>query len=140
MKDLPTYRVWWAMVARCTDPGRDSYEYYGGKGVCVYPPWIESFDNFVDDLGLRPDMEHTLDRIDPTGHYYPENCRWTTWDVQHNNKTTSRFIEHDGLRLTHTQWSRRLGGGSSLVRDRVRRGWSLHEAVTLRKGQKKKAS
>ena len=127
-------------MARCTDPGRDSYEYYGGRGVRVHPPWAESFDNFVEDMGVRPDMQHTLDRIDPRGDYVPDNCRWTTWDVQNNNKTTSRFIEHDGQKLTHTQWSRLLGGGKNLVRDRVVRGWSIHEAVSVRCGQKRKAS
>lgn len=135
----PTYSVWWAMKARCTDPSRDSYCFYGGKGVTVCPRWF-TYDNFVEDMGYRPDLEHTLDRIDPTGNYEPGNCRWETWDVQNNNKTTSRFITHDGQRLTHTQWSRKLGGNTELVRARVKRGWSLHEAVTVEPNGKRRSA
>lgn len=39
------------------------------------------------------------------------NCRWATREEQNTNRASTRWIEHDGLRLTLTQWARRLGIG-----------------------------
>jgi hypothetical protein len=39
----------------------------------------------MDDLGPRP-QGMTLDRINPQGHYCPDNCRWADRDVQSQNR------------------------------------------------------
>jgi hypothetical protein len=78
------YRAWRDMKERCYNPKKQSYPWYGGKGVTVCDRWLNSFAAFLSDMGPCP-RGLTLDRKDPHGDYEPSNCRWATWDVQHEN-------------------------------------------------------
>lgn len=79
-----TYRSWSSMKSRCQNPKSTSYKYYGARGVTVCSRW-ESFENFFEDMGERPEGT-SLDRIDPHGNYEPGNCRWATSAEQNRNK------------------------------------------------------
>lgn len=81
----PTYKTWANMLSRCRNPKAANYKYYGGRGITVHEPWVESFDNFVKDMGERPEGL-TLDRIDNNGNYEPANCRWATKAQQLANR------------------------------------------------------
>lgn len=82
--ETPTWRTWVAMIQRCTNSNRDNYPYYGGRGIEVCERW-RSFDNFLADMGERPESM-TLDRIDQDGNYEPINCRWSTKSEQMKNR------------------------------------------------------
>jgi len=74
------------MKQRCTNPNREAWGRYGGLGILVCERWLNSFEDFLADIGLRPEGM-TLDRYpDPYGNYEPGNCRWATWEEQNNNK------------------------------------------------------
>ncbi len=87
---LPTnyseYRVWSGAKARCFNPGNIGYRYYGGRGITMCDRWRDSFEAFFADMGPRPSMAHTLDRINNAGNYEPGNCRWATWLQQAANR------------------------------------------------------
>lgn len=80
----PTYRSWYCMKQRCTNPNAPNYKHYGGKGIRLCPRW-ELFHNFLADMGERP-PETSLDRIDGTKNYNKENCRWVTSKEQRRNQ------------------------------------------------------
>ena len=84
----PEYAIWSHMKSRCMTSSNASYSRYGGRGIFVCDRWKESFDNFLDDMGPRPEPRelYSIDRIDNNDGYYKENCRWTTTDVQNNNR------------------------------------------------------
>lgn len=85
MCHTPTYRTWRGMVARCTNPLREGYSRYGGNGITVCDRW-RVFDNFLKDMGIRPEGK-TLDRYpDNRGNYEPGNCRWATPHEQRLNQ------------------------------------------------------
>jgi hypothetical protein len=79
------YRAWQAMRQRCNNPHGRQWRYCGGRGIKVCKRWQHSFENFIADVGLRPSLKHSLDRINNDGNYEPGNVRWTTRLVQRHN-------------------------------------------------------
>jgi len=83
-----THNIWRGMLARCRNPNRDKFKYYGGRGVKVCERWQgpQGFANFLADMGEAPDGL-TLDRHpNADGDYEPGNCRWATWSEQRKNQ------------------------------------------------------
>ena len=121
------YRVWGAMIQRCKNPNDLSYKYYGGRGIYVCKRW-ELFENFFADMGTPP-KGLTLDRVDNNKGYCLENCRWATRAEQRRNSRSTFFIEYDGRKQTINEWARDTGVKRERIRGRLRRGWSVQEAI-----------
>ena len=66
--------TWRTMIARCCNPNSRQYQTYGGRGITVCARWLV-YENFLDDMGPRPDASFSLDRINNDSGYAPENCR-----------------------------------------------------------------
>lgn len=125
----PYYETWRNMKQRCCNEKRKDYKNYGGKGVKVCDEWKNDFQQFCADMGTRPDG-YLLDRIDYNGNYEPNNCRWVSVAKSSRNKSNNNYIELNGVAKTIGDWSRLLGGHKSLVRSRLKQGWSIEKAIT----------
>jgi DNA-binding CsgD family transcriptional regulator len=89
----PEYIAWVAMKQRCFNSKNEVFEHYGGRGITVCNRWINSFENFLSDMGRRPTSKHTLGRIDNNGNYEPNNCRWETMTQQLRNRRMVKMTE-----------------------------------------------
>ncbi len=85
MQETGTYNSWRKMRERCNNEKDSLYPKYGGSGISVCKAWDNSFSTFYKDMGDAPEG-FTIDRIDTTKSYYPENCRWGSRYVQSRNR------------------------------------------------------
>jgi hypothetical protein len=89
----PLFYTWHSMIQRCTNPNKNNYRHYGGRGITVYPGWLKdrkAFERYIlETLGPRPEG-YSLDRIDNDGGYVPGNLRWASRSDQQRNKGRSK--------------------------------------------------
>lgn len=110
----PDFDLWRGMVARCHNPKRKDYGRYGGKGISVCARWRDSFALFLEDMGCRPALGLSIDRIDGSKGYEPGNCRWATAKEQAQN--TNRALSTQ----SHCGYGHPLEGDNLLITCGVR--------------------
>jgi len=81
----PTYNTWCNMIQRCTNENLASWPDYGGRGITICDRWLKSFECFLEDMGEKP-ANRSIDRINNSEGYSPENCRWATASQQQKNR------------------------------------------------------
>ena len=107
-KNFPEYHVRMCMKDRCYNKNNDRYADWGGRGIKVCDRWLESFENFLDDMGRRPSPNHSIERRDNDKDYCPENCYWATKSEQNRNTRWNRYLEYGGRRMVITDWAKEL--------------------------------
>lgn len=130
LSESAEYRVWHGMKRRCYDVRRRDYKYYGGRNVTVCDRWRESFVNFLDDMGLKPFAEATLERVDNNAGYEKSNCKWATWEEQKQNTRNVRKLTHNGETMSIGAWASKLGIDRSTLRLRLDKGWPMEEVFS----------
>lgn len=114
---------------RCLNPRNRDYPYYGGRGITIDPRWLESFNNFVADMGLRP-PGMTLERKENSQGYAKDNCIWASKTVQMNNTRQNHYITWQGVTATIAEWERRQGWKAGVLKARLRLGYTVEEAMS----------
>ena len=124
------YNSWRGMKERCNNKNNKRYDNYGGKGIIVCEEW-NNFLNFKEwalNNGYEPGL--TIERKDVNGNYEPSNCCWATNKEQSNNRTTNHLLTFNGETLTINQWAEKLNIKRELIKDRLRLGWNVDDALT----------
>jgi hypothetical protein len=126
-----TYNSWRAMVARCCNEKSPSWEWYGKRGIQVCQRW-RRFAAFLADMGDRPSVSHTIERIDNDSNYEPSNCRWATRSEQCKNfRPIGRYagIVADGVRRSARDWEKDSPVSRHSIANRIRKGMAAEEAI-----------
>ena len=130
----PLYGRWNGMVQRCHDKNHVRYAKYGGKGITVCERWL-SFPNFLADMG-EPPAGASIERIDNSKGYSPENCIWADSSTQMRNTSRTRLIEFNGKTQCVTDWAKEIGIHESSLRERLTK-WPVEKALTKSKSMNK---
>lgn len=115
------YNIWKAMRQRCMNPNCKDYEHYGARGIYICERW-NTFTNFYEDMGDKPEGL-SLDRIDNSGPYSKENCKWSTQKEQVANARMRKNHVRDLTNEVIGQWTVVRRNGVS------KRGLNLWECV-----------
>jgi len=129
MTKTPEYIAWQDMKTRCFNPNYKRYPNWGGRGITVCDRWKNSSENFLADMGLKPTVKHSLDRINNDADYCPDNCRWATKAEQQNNRRSNRLITIACVTYTIAQWTEKKSYGETVIQSRLKYGWSEYDAV-----------
>lgn len=130
---LSSYR---SMLNRCYNAKMACYCRYGARGIAVCERWRESFENFLEDMGERPSVSHTIDRINGSGNYEPSNCRWATKLKQARNMKSNVNLTLNGETHCISEWAAILGIRQGLIASRHRSGKSVEECLKVGRAYK----
>ena len=126
----PLYKVWRMMITRCTKPANKDHKYYYDKGITVCERW-QSLDNFIEDMYHSYTNGLTLERVNSSKGYAPDNCRWATRKEQSRNKSDNLLITFNGETHCVAEWAEITGISDTTIRLRIkRRGWTPEKALT----------
>lgn len=103
-----TYKSWFAMKQRCINKNFTNFENYGGRGIKVCDRWLK-FHNFLLDMGIKPNKDYQIDRINNNGNYEINNCKWSSRIENCNNKNNNIKYNYKGELLSVTEISRISG-------------------------------
>jgi hypothetical protein len=132
MTDTPEFMAWQSMIQRCTNSDSQAFSRYGAAGVKICDRWMESFENFLSDVGQRPSPDHSIDRWpDNDGDYEPANVRWATRLEQQNNLRSNRLVVYHGVEMSLANAVRASRGNvtRTIAKYRLARGWSVDAAM-----------
>jgi len=126
-----SYRAWYAMWHRCTNPTNASYANYGGRGISVAPEWAD-VHRFIEDMGEHPGGNLSLERVDNNLGYSKSNCVWATAQEQTDNRSITRRLTLHGVTKTVKEWADEVGLKYTTLLRRVDDwGWSVEKALDV---------
>lgn len=129
-KRTTEYSIWKGIKRRCLKRNFRLYARYGGRGITMCDRWVDSFPNFLADMGQRPSPDHSIERKDNSGPYSPDNCIWATRSEQARNRRSSRRITIGGETRLLCEWAEISGINSTLIGWRVKVGWPEHKLLS----------
>ena len=106
------YASYRGMIGRCYTKSNSEYKRYGNRGIKVCDRWLgpDGFNNFLSDMGERPDG-YSIERIDINSDYCPENCKWIPDKDQSKNTRNTVWYLIGGEKLCQADAARKLGVG-----------------------------
>lgn len=130
------FKTWCQIRRRCLRPAHPAYPSYGGRGICICDRWLKGeggrsgYECFRLDMGARPSVNHSIDRIDNDGNYEPGNCRWAIKKLQARNRRSNRIVEVGGKEMSLAAACDLLGANYALVNNRIQNGWTFERALS----------
>lgn len=104
------------MKVRCYNPNHKNYRWYGAKGIRICNEWIKNpqeFEVWAFANGYKDNL--TIDRIDESKSYSPDNCRWINLGENSKYKSTTSLINVDGETHSGKDWSKILGFSPNVI-------------------------
>ena len=122
------YSTWVDMRKRCENPKSKSYCDYGEHGIKVCDKW-KTFENFYDDMHATYSDDLTIERVDNSKGYSPENCKWIPKSEQSLNKTDNVNLTLDGETHCAAEMARRYNIPYKTLMFRLKSGWETEKSL-----------
>ena len=130
MTHTSEYPIWQSMISRCENKNDPNYYLYGDRSIRVCDRWRNSFQDFYNDMGKRPDGYY-IDRTDNNGDYEPSNCKWVTSQESAFNRRTNHLLYFRGVSKPLKKWCDELGLSVHAVSARINKfNWTVEKALT----------
>ena len=125
------YKIYCCMKTRCYNLNAQHYKRYGKLGIKICEEWLNDFMSFYNwSMTHGYNDKLTIDRIDNTKGYSPENCRWITLKKQCNNRSTNHLIEINGVTKTLQEWSEETGIDRCTILRNLAKGYTGQKILT----------
>lgn len=124
LPDRRLRRIWYNMRRRCDGRNEKDFRNYTSRNIKVCAEWINDFETFKKwalSNGYSPVL--TIDRIDGSLGYFPDNCRWATVKQQMNNVKYNVVLKKGDEFHTIAEWSEILGVKAHSLYRRKKEGW-----------------
>ncbi|BDA82398.1 hypothetical protein [Staphylococcus phage vB_SsapH-Golestan-105-M] len=125
------YSIYRNMKRRCYNSNTDSYINYGARGIKICDEWLNDFNSFYEwayNNGYNDTL--TIERINNSGDYEPNNCRWISRGEQANNRRNTTYITYKGKTQSMKQWANELGIKYHMLQYRItKRNMTIEEAL-----------
>lgn len=129
------------MRRRCDGRNEKDFRNYTSRNIKVCAEWINDFETFKEwalSNGYSPVL--TIDRIDGSLGYSPDNCRWATVKQQMNNVKYNVVLKKGDEFHTIAEWSEMLKLPAHSLYRRKKEGWDderiLNTPIIHRKRKK----
>lgn len=109
------YAIWKSIKRRCLKINSREYPNYGGRGISICKRWVNSYPNFINDMGPRPSKKHSIERIKNNKGYSPSNCKWATTKEQCANRRSNIVLNYNGKKLILSEFSKIMNVSSSSI-------------------------
>lgn len=133
-----TYSSYVNMCSRCNNVStHKAAKCYQENPVKLCKRWVDGgFEVFLQDMGIKPSLSHSIDRIDNDNREYsPDNCRWATKKEQMVNTKSCRKLTYNGVTQTIKEWAEELNIPWATISNRVYRGCTVEDALFRIKGK-----
>lgn len=134
MEGTVFYRKFRSLLSRCNNKKSDSYKRYWWRWIsCEWKKfedfYADMYETYIEHCNIHWAKNTTIDRIDVNGNYNKENCRWVWWKQQARNKTNNIKFIYKWKKYLLCELNEKFWFKDTLIRDRLKRGWSLEDAI-----------
>lgn len=113
------------MRSRCYNKNNQDYYNYGARGITVCDEWLKDRNVFIEWAlanGFENNKKLSIDRIDSSKGYSPENCRWSDATEQARNTRRNvltlekaKELRKDANNMTYEQMSKKYNVSKGTV-------------------------
>jgi len=134
MTDTPEYRIWYSLKQGCCDKESTRWASLGAKGYKLCRRWQLSFDDFLEDMGRKPDGKVLVIQQNERT-YSKSTCVWASRQEWRSLQKQAAFFTFDGVQKTVTEWAQEFssinGDSIDCNRNRMLRGWSRERILSV---------
>lgn len=131
------YHIYQGLADRCLNKNNTAFARYGARGIKC---WWKSFVDFKNDMYCSyvshckefGEKNTTIDRINNNLGYNKENCRWSTFKVQANNRENNiknKFLNINNEKITIIDFAKKCKISIYYLQELIKKKYTIDEIL-----------